>query len=124
MVTAPPQQGTPATPVVGWGIAQPEYEARVTRVRRELERRHLTGLVLLHPNRMAYLSGFFHYSTGRPMAIVVGRDGGLAALVPHLEQNHIAAIPDVDRLKVYPEYPTGVRSIRSFTSPICCRRWG
>ena len=107
MVTAPPQQGTRTTPVVGWGIEQREYEARVTPVRRELERRHLSDLVLCHPIRIAYLSGFFHYSTERPMAIVVGQDGGLAALVPHLEQDHIAAIPGVDRLKVYPEYPIG-----------------
>jgi Xaa-Pro dipeptidase len=107
MVTSSAQQGVRTTPVVGWGIEQPEYDARVARVRRELERRDLSGLVLFHPIRMAYLSGFFHYSTERPMAIVVGPDGGLAALVPHLEQDHIAAIPGVDRVMIYPEYPTG-----------------
>jgi len=107
MVSASAQQGTGTTPVVGWGIEQPEYDARVARVRRELERRRLDGLVLFHPIRMAYLSGFFHYSTERPMAIVVGPEGGLAALVPHLEQDHIAAISGVDRVMVYPEYPTG-----------------
>jgi Xaa-Pro aminopeptidase len=85
MVTTPAQQGARTTPVVGWGIEQPEYDARVARVRREQERRELSGLVLFHPIRMAYLSGFFHYSTERPMAIIVGQDGGLAALVPHLE---------------------------------------
>src|SRR5829696_8445993 len=107
MVTVSGQQGIRTTPVVGWGIEQPEFDARVARVRRELERRQLSGLVLFHSIRMAYLSGFFHYSTERPMAIVVGPDGGLAALVPHLEQDHIAAIPGVDRVMVYPEYPTG-----------------
>src|SRR5215210_7149030 len=107
MVAASEQQGTRTTPVMGWDIEQPEYDARVARVRRELERRQLSGLVLFHPIRMAYLSGFFHYSTERPMAIVVGPDGGLAALVPHLEQDHIAAIPGVERVEVYPEYPTG-----------------
>src|SRR5919106_887384 len=110
MTTASAHQGTRTTPVVGWGIEQSEYDARVARVRRELERRQLSGLVLFHPIRMAYLSGFFHYSTERPMAIVVGQDGGLAALVPHLEQDHIAAIPGVDRVVVYPEYRTGGRS--------------
>src|SRR5215208_8491473 len=107
MVTASERQGIRTTPVMGWGIEQPENDARVARVRRELERRQLSGLVLFHPIRMAYLSGFFHYSTERPMAIVLGQDGGLAALVPHLEQDHIATIPGVDRLKIYPEYPTG-----------------
>src|SRR5215208_3789534 len=107
MVTASERQGIRTTPVMGWGIEQPENDARVARVRRELERRQLNGLVLFHPIRMAYLSGFFHYSTERPMAIVVALDGGLAALVPHLEQDHIAAIQGVDRVMVYPEYPTG-----------------
>src|SRR5215217_156797 len=107
MVTVSEQQGIRTTLVIGWGIEQPEYDARVARVRGELERRDLSGLVLFHPIRMAYLSGFFHYSTERPMAIVVGSDGGLAALVPHLEQDHIAAIPGVERVEVYPEYPTG-----------------
>jgi Xaa-Pro aminopeptidase len=54
------QQGTP---VAGWRIGQSEYDERVTRVRGEMERRRLDGLVLFHPIRMAYLSGFFHYST-------------------------------------------------------------
>src|ERR687893_1993068 len=107
MATTSAQQGVRTTPVMGWGIEQPEYDARVAQVRQELERRDLDGLVLFHPIRMAYLSGFFHYSTERPMAIVVGQDGGLAALVPHLEQDHIAALPGVDRVMVYPEYPTG-----------------
>jgi Xaa-Pro dipeptidase len=96
-----------ATPVVGWRIEQPEFDRRVARVREELERRELSGLVLFHPIRMAYLSGFFHISTERPMAIVVGRDGGLGALIPHLEQEHIAKAPAIDRVKVYPEYPSG-----------------
>jgi hypothetical protein len=39
MVTASAQQGVRTTPVIGWEIEQPEYEARVARVRRELERR-------------------------------------------------------------------------------------
>ena len=41
------------------------------------------------------------------MAIVVGLDGGLGALIPQLEQDHIAKAPAVERVKVYPEYPTG-----------------
>ncbi len=61
----------PETPVIGWRIGQTEYDERVERVRRELERRELDGLVLFHPIRMAYVSGFFHLSTERPMAIVV-----------------------------------------------------
>ncbi len=83
-------QATRTTPVIGWAIEEPEYQLRVARVRRELQQRQLDGLVLFHPIRMAYVSGFFHLSTERPMAIVVGLDGGLGALIPQLEESHIA----------------------------------
>jgi len=95
------------TPVIDWRIGAEEYGERVERVRAELERRELHGLVLFHPIRMAYLTGFFHLSTERPMAIVAGQEGGLGALIPHLEQEHIAKAHGVTRVKVYPEYPTG-----------------
>jgi Xaa-Pro aminopeptidase len=95
------------TPVLTWRIGADEYDARVGRVREELERRRLDGLVLFHPIRMAYLSGFFHISTERPMAIVVGAEGGLGALIPQLEQHHIATAHGVEHVKIYPEYPSG-----------------
>ena len=86
--------------------------------------RQLSGLVLFHPIRKAYLSSFFHYSTERPMAIIVGQESGLVALVPHLEQDHIAAVPGVDRVMVYPSIRSAAPSIRCATLAICCRRWG
>ncbi|MFL5759866.1 MAG: M24 family metallopeptidase [Thermomicrobiales bacterium] len=95
------------TPVTGWHIQQPEYDARVARVRAQLEARKLDALVLFHPVRMAYVSGFFHLSTERPMAIVVPLEGELGALIPQLEQDHIAKSPSVKHVKIYPEYPTG-----------------
>jgi len=103
--TVPPPSRTPA---IEWKIGQREYDARVAQVRRQLEARRLDALVLFHPIRMAYVSGFFHLSTERPMAIVVPLAGdGLGALVPQLEQEHIAKAPGVSRVKVYPEYPSG-----------------
>lgn len=95
------------TPTVSWATSQAEYDQRVARVRAELERRGIDALVLFHPIRMAYVSGFFHLTTERPMAIVVPLEGGLGALIPQLEQEHIAKSPGVTRVKVYPEYPTG-----------------
>ncbi len=95
------------TPSVVWAIQQPEYDARVNRVREMMAARKLDGLVLFHPIRMAYVSGFFHLTTERPMAIVVPADGGLGALIPQLEQDHIGKSPSVTHVKVYPEYPSG-----------------
>ena len=62
---------TSETPTVAWEIEQAEYDARVGRVRQALQERGLDGLVLFHPARMAYLTGFFHAQTERPMAVVV-----------------------------------------------------
>lgn len=105
--TGAAQAVTAETPVIEWKIQQPEYDQRVERTRQEMERRGLHALVLFHPLRIAYLSGFFHVTTERPMAVVVTDSGGLGALIPQLEQEHIAKSPGVDRVKVYPEYPTG-----------------
>jgi len=95
------------TPVETWAIGQTEYDQRVERVRSILAQRRLDALVLFHPIRMAYVSGFFHLTTERPMAIVVPLEGALGALIPQLEQEHIAKAPSVKQLKVYPEFPTG-----------------
>ena len=95
------------TPVLQWRIDQAEHAQRVDRVRAMLAERRLDALVLFHPLRMAYVSGFFHVTTERPMAIVVPSAGGLGALIPRLEQEHIAKAPAVTAVKVYPEYPTG-----------------
>ncbi len=95
------------TPVETWAIQQSEYDERVSRVRAELVQRNLDALVLFHPIRMAYVSGFFHLTTERPMAIVVPLEAELGALIPQLEQEHIAKSPSVKHVKVYPEFPTG-----------------
>jgi len=97
------------TPVIGWKIGDEEYGQRVARVRAILEERKLDALVLFHPIRMAYTTGFFHLSTERPMAIVIAGNGkaGIGALIPWLEQEHIAKSPGVTNVKVYPEYPSG-----------------
>ncbi len=95
------------TPVLDWQIGSDEYDQRVERVRSELEGRNLDGLVLFHPIRMAYVSGFYHISTERPMAIVISREGGIGGLIPHLEQGHFAKANGITHVKVYPEYPTG-----------------
>jgi Xaa-Pro dipeptidase len=97
------------TPTVTWEIQQPEYDERVRRTRAILAERALDGIVLFHSIRIAYLSGFFHAQTERPMAIIVPADEGkgLGALIPQLEQEHIAKSPGVKHVKVYPEYPSG-----------------
>ena len=107
-----------ATPTIGWKIEQPEYDARVANARAEMEKRGLDALVLFHPLRMAYVSGFFHISTERPMSIVVTHTGGLGALVPQLGAG---AHPEVARCgpgqKSTPSTRPAARSTPSSTWP-------
>ena len=73
----------------------------------ELARRGLHGLVLFHPVRIAYLTGFYHLGTERPVALVIPAEGDIGILVPKLEQEHVAGATGIGRIDVYPEYPTG-----------------
>ncbi len=88
-------------------IEQSEREARLRRVRAQLEARGFAGMTLFNPIRIDYLSGFSHVSTERPMALVVPVAGEVGVLIPHLEQEHVVKAPLIDRIKVYPEYPGG-----------------
>lgn len=98
----------PTTDVLDWLIRPEEYADRVRRIQATLSDRGLDALVLFHPIRMAYVSGFYHLSTERPMAIVINaKKDGLGALVPWLEQDHIGKAIGVTNVRVYPEYPTG-----------------
>lgn len=95
-----------STPTLMWRTSETEFAERRARVRAVLEERKLDALVLFHPIRMAYVSGFFHVTTERPMAIVLSGDGTMGVLVPMLERENIQQHP-FDHAVVYPEYPTG-----------------
>jgi Xaa-Pro dipeptidase len=88
-------------------IPAAEYAVRRDRVRQEMERRGLDTLLIFHPIRIAYLTGFFHQITERPIVLVFAPDGRLGILVPALEQESSALVPGIDRVWSYPEYPTG-----------------
>ena len=74
-------------------IPAAEYAERRERVRREMERRGLDTLLIFHPIRIAYLTGFFHQITERPIVLVFAPDGRLGVVVPALEQESSALVP-------------------------------
>jgi Xaa-Pro dipeptidase len=84
-----------------------EYSHRITRLRAAMASEGLDGFVVFHAIRVAYLTGFFHQITERPIVLILAPDGRQAMLVPKLEQEHVASIPGIDRAEGYPEYPTG-----------------
>ena len=89
-----------------------------------LAERQLDGIVLFHPIRIAYVSGFFHRTPSARWLSSCRSMGGLGALIPQLEQEHIAKSPSVTLVKVYPDTPPAARSTRCATSPISSPRWG
>jgi Xaa-Pro aminopeptidase len=90
-----------------FGIEPAEYAQRLTRVREGLSARKLDALIVFNSPRIAYLSGFTHVSTERPMALVVPLDGDLGVLIPRLEREHVQKAPSIRHVKDYPEYPSG-----------------
>lgn len=86
-------------------FTQQDYRARQERVREELGRRGLAGLVLFDAISIRYLSGFAFIPTERPIALVLARSGEAGLFVPLLEAEHAKKAPAVDRVRSYPEYP-------------------
>ena len=62
------------------------------------------ALVIFYPARIAYLAGFHHVPTERPIALVLG-SGYSALVVPAVEKEHAESLSGIDRVIVYFEYP-------------------
>ncbi|MGH2406106.1 MAG: M24 family metallopeptidase, partial [bacterium] len=86
-------------------ISREEHLRRIGRAREEARGRSLDALVLFSPAQIFYLTGFAFIATERPMALVVTGDA-TALFVPRLEEEHATGHAVVDRVAVYPEYPT------------------
>jgi Xaa-Pro dipeptidase len=79
-------------------------------VRREaaaagLEAAGLDAICVFYPARVAYLTGFHHIPTERPIALVLGPKGHSTLVVPAVEKEHAESSTSLDRIDVYFEYP-------------------
>jgi len=88
-------------------ISAGEYAQRIASLRRAMEKHGLDAYAVFHPIRIAYLTGFFHQITERPIVLLLAPGGEQAMLAPKLEQEHIASVPGISTIATYPEYPTG-----------------
>jgi Xaa-Pro aminopeptidase len=70
-----------------------------------MEAAGLDALCVFYPARVAYLTGFHHIPTERPIALVLGPNAYSALVVPAVEKEHAESSTDVDRVDVYFEYP-------------------
>jgi Xaa-Pro dipeptidase len=70
-----------------------------------MEAAGLEALCVFYPARIAYLTGFHHVPTERPIVLVLGPKGHSTLVVPAVEKEHAESLPAIDRIEVYFEYP-------------------
>jgi Xaa-Pro aminopeptidase len=86
-------------------ISPAEYAIRRQAVAAGMEAAGLDAMCVFYPARVAYLTGFHHIPTERPIALVLGPKGFSALLVPAVEKEHAEASTSLERIDVYFEYP-------------------
>jgi Xaa-Pro dipeptidase len=70
-----------------------------------MEAAGLDAICVFYPARIAYLTGFHHIPTERPIVLVLGPKAGATLLVPAVEKEHAESSTSLDRVEVYFEYP-------------------
>ena len=79
---------------------------RLLRLQASLRERGLDGILLLEPETVAYLTGFFHYPSERPIMVFVPAQGDLTLAVPRLEADHAqGSARDVLEYEEFPGSP-------------------
>lgn len=86
-------------------IASEEYARRRESVAAGLEAAGLDALCVFYPARVAYLTGFHHIPTERPIALVLRRDAYAELIVPAVEKEHAESATSLNKVSVYFEYP-------------------
>jgi Xaa-Pro aminopeptidase len=86
-------------------ISPAEYQLRREAVAAGMAAAGLDALRVFYPARVAYLTGFHHIPTERPIALLIGSSGQSSLVVPAVEKEHAEASTTVDQVRVYFEYP-------------------
>lgn len=86
-------------------ISDEEYRWRREAVAAGIDAAGLDVLCVFYPARVAYLTGFHHIPTERPIALIVQPNGKSALIVPAVEKEHAESSTSVDSVDVYFEYP-------------------
>jgi len=86
-------------------ITPQEYADRRDAVGAGMEAAGLDALCIFYPARIAYLTGFHHIPTERPIVLVLGQEGRSVLVVPAVEKEHAESTASIDRVDVYFEYP-------------------
>ena len=96
---------TPPKVITVPSISDEEYRARREAVAAGIDAAGLDALCVFYPARVAYLTGFHHIPTERPIALVIEPSGKSMLMVPAVEKQHAESATSVDSVEVYFEYP-------------------
>ena len=86
-------------------ISAQEYADRRDAVGAGMEAAGLDALCVFYPARIAYLTGFHHIPTERPIVLILGSKGNSTLVVPAVEKEHAEATEAIGKVEVYFEYP-------------------
>jgi Xaa-Pro dipeptidase len=86
-------------------ITQSEYSIRREAVAAGMAAAGLDAFCVFYPARVAWLTGFHHIPTERPVALLMGSSGQSSLVVPAVEKEHAESSTTVDQVRVYFEYP-------------------
>ncbi len=86
-------------------VGSEEYALRRTAVCAGMEAAGLDALAVFYPARIAYLTGFHHIPTERPIVLILGPNEYSALVVPAVEKEHAESVPGIDHVGIYFEYP-------------------
>ena len=86
-------------------IPKSELKQRQEKLRKNLSEQDIDGAILFSNINIFYLTGFYFWTTERPIALIVNADSTMHLLVPRLELEHAEAFAFVDKVISYPEYP-------------------
>jgi len=87
-------------------LPRPEFDDRLAAVRERITEAEVDAGVWFGATSIEYLTGFAHIQTERPVLLAVTSDT-VAITVPRLELDRAEAVPTVDRVDTYHDYPAG-----------------
>ena len=97
-------------------ISQAEFAMRRECVTAGMQAAGLDAVCVFYPARVAWLTGFHHIPTERPIALLVGSSGQSALVVPAVEKEHAESATAVDQVRVYFEYPGSEHPMETIAS--------
>src|SRR4029077_4014040 len=82
-----------------------EYADRRDAVAAGMAAANLDALCVFYPARIAYLTGFHHIPTERPIVLILGAKSDATLVVPAVEKEHAESTAANTKVNVYFEYP-------------------